>query len=270
MTKPSPIRLSASAVRDFNVCPYRYAKTYLSPILECERETTSILTFGEIVHQVVADFVRLGGWTAVSKVELFAMLRKRWRRDIYADDDLSFANFDRAAAMLERFFDFPYPKNVSRELGIEHWLSWNRAHKGILATGRVDRSCLLQDGALEIIDYKTGCRPPDVTELANDPQALFLRSLAATGYRGISPVAIKVSFFYLPTGMPLTINFDHNDFLQGWRRIEEVASSIRFRMNEVISGKTVIAAFPPNRGKHCSICPIRRHCNSASPFSLPS
>lgn len=261
MTRPTPIRLSASAVRDFNECPYRYAKTYLSPLPDHEREAVSILAFGDIVHRVLAEFIRRGGWKTLSKGDLFAILRSQWRRNIYTDDDLSMVNFERAADMLERFFDFPYPRVVERELGVERLISWNRSYKGILAVGRIDRTCALPGGGIEIIDYKTGQYRLDTEQLLIEPQALFMRTLAAVAYRNLNPTAFTVSFFYLPSGIPVKAAFDIDDFSSGWKRIEAVASKIRQGMREVIDGNPVYVSFPPNFGDRCRLCPIRRHCN---------
>lgn len=261
MTRPAPIRLSASAVRDFNECPYRYAKTYLSPLPDHEKEPVSILAFGDIVHRVLAEFIRRGGWKALSKNDLFAILRSHWRRNIYTDDDLSLVNFERAADMLERFFDFPYPRVVERELGVERRIGWNRSYKGILAVGRLDRACELPGGAIEIIDYKTGrCRLSE-EQILMEPQALFMRSLAAVAYKEFKATAFTVSFLYLHSGVPVRANFDIDDFSRGWKHIEEVASKIRQGMREVIAGSPVNMSFPPNRGERCRSCPIRRHCD---------
>lgn len=262
MIGPTPIRLSASAVKDFNNCPYRYARTYLSPLPDCEREPVTVLAFGDVVHRVLADFIRRGGWAAVTKIDAFGILRSHWRKNVYADDDLSIVNFERAAGMVERFVDIPYPAHVARELDVERRISWPRFHRGLMAAGRLDRTCVLTNGAVEIIDYKTGHQRLDADQLSLEPQALFMRSLGAVAYRHLAPTSIKVSFLYLASGVPTSVDFEEDDFLYGWARIEAVAAKIQTGIQEVIAGRPVLGAFPPNRGERCRYCPFRRHCNT--------
>ncbi|MNT79017.1 hypothetical protein D3C72_2183130 [compost metagenome] len=70
-----------------------------------------------------------------------------------------------------------------------------------------------------------------------------------------------MSYFYLPAGVPVTVDFDQHDFLYGWSLIESVASKIRQGIQNVIAGSPVVVAFPPNSGERCRMCPIRNHCS---------
>ena len=261
MSAPLPVRLSASAVEDFRTCAYRYARNYLSPLQGRERATVTVLTFGTVVHEALAEFVRKGGWERVDKNELFAILRSRWRGEVYQDDDLSMANFERAADMVEKFYERPYPSGPVKELGVERRVGWHRYRKGIMANGRIDRACLVGDGVLELIDYKTGTRRLNPDRLLTEPQALFLRSLGAETFRHLEPAAIKVTFLYLASSVPVSVEYEQEDFLAGWVRIEAIAERIRAAMASVIAGSPVHLAFPLNRGDWCRRCPLRLHCD---------
>lgn len=262
MSAPSPVRLSASAVEDYRTCPYRYARTYASPLPDRERATVTVLTFGAVVHEVLADFVRQGGWERLGKTDLFALLRARWPGNIYQDDDLSMANFERAADMLEKFFDRPYPSQVVQELGVERRVGWLRYRRGIMATGRIDRACLVAGNVLELIDYKTGSLRLEADRLLAEPQALFLRSLGAEAFRELEPSATRVTFLYLASAVPVSVEYEQEEFLLGWARIEAIAERIRQAMASVVAGTPVYEAFPLNRGERCRLCPMRLHCDA--------
>lgn len=262
MNEILPLQLSASAVRDFRECAHRYALSYLAPLSQYERRPVTLLTFGEVVHAAIADFFRLGGWDEVDREELGALLDAHWHGEIYADEGIALANRELAAELLERFYMNRYPPAVARELGVERRHGWKRYHRGMMARGRIDRACLLPDGTVELIDYKTGRRRLDVEALQEDPQALFYRSLGGEAYRRLAPPRILVTFFYLATATPVPVEFEHEDFLAGWARIEAVATAIRRGVAEVVAGMPVIEAFPPNPGIRCHMCPMRGQCEA--------
>lgn len=261
MSAPLPLRLSASAVRDYRTCAYRYVCNYLSPLPPRERRPVTQLAFGDVVHQVIADFFRRGGWERLSRTEMLMLLDERWQAPIYADADQEEANRERAWEMLINFYETRYPRKVARELGVERRHSWAHFHRGILANGRIDRACLLEDGTLEMLDYKTGRRHLDREGLLAEPQALFYRSLGGEAYRRLAPRRIVVTFFYIATGIPVTAEFEHEDFLAGWQRIEQVAMAIRRSVAAIVAGTPMVVAFPPSRGDHCRMCPMRGHCD---------
>lgn len=258
---PLPLRLSASAVRDYLACPYRYAASHLVPLPPSERRQITQLRFGEAVHQALADFVTHGGWERLGRADLIALLDARWPAAVYADAGTAAANRERAVAMLTRFYENPYPQSVARELAVERRLTWTRFHRGMLATGKVDRAVVLEDGTLEIIDYKTGARRLGREQLLEDVGALFYRSLAADKFAALAPQDIRVTYYYLATGIPVGVVFDRETFAAGWSRIERTAARIRRAMGAVIEGVPVLAAFPPARNEHCRLCPLGDHCS---------
>lgn len=263
MTTPlQPLTLSASAVRDYRQCAYRFARGYLVLLDPRERRRVRALGFGEVVHATIADFFKYGAWNAVGLDDLEVLLRVHWRPGLYADQDLADANFERAREMLMRFFEARYPRDVVRELGIERRHAWRRFHHGLLAVGRIDYACLLADGTLLLVDWKTARRTGGVEDLAQDEQALFIRSLGGEQYQALAPRRILVTFFYLPTGLPVTVEFEHEDFERGWKRIEAIALAIRQAIASVIDGASMLEAFPPRRGVHCALCPVGAHCDA--------
>lgn len=254
--------LSASAVHDFLECPYRYALNYVRRLPDAARQPISTLSFGQIVHEVLAEFIRAGGWQRVSRDGIVALLRQSWQAGVYPEPDIDKANFAHAAGILHRFYDAPYPAGIARELGVERRHAWARARRGILAKGRIDRAVQLEDGSIELVDYKCGRLPAEPDALGRDPQALFYRSLGGEAYRRLSPPAIRVTFLYLVPGRPLSVDFDKDDFLEGWRRIEQVADGIRAGLAVQADGAHLHSAFVPRPGGRCRFCPFQHHCQA--------
>lgn len=267
MEPATPIRISASGIRAYQSCPYKYALDYVEKLPKEEREPIIAFAFGDAVHKAVAQFIRLGGWKAKSLDDLVALLMRHWDNSVYPDDQVAFEQFTRAREMLEVFYFNPYPSEVARELEVEAFVSWAGYRKGILATGRFDRTCLLPDGTLEVIDYKTGKCRQTAQELERDAQALFYRTLAADSYRGLAPSAIKVTFLFLDGFTPVSVEYCQADFLAHWSGIESVVSEIRRDRRHYERGLDLYEAFPPYRGNQCSSCAMRRHCERIAPLA---
>lgn len=258
---PSPLRLSASATADFEQCPRRFSLNYVARVPEHERTHIPVLISGRVVHEVLASFIQQGGWERIGRADLVRTLRAAWPVALYDDPGIDHANRELAAEMVARFYDRRYPADVARELGVERKHAWSRARRGIMAVGRLDRMVELADGTIEVIDYKCGRTPRDLDKLQGEPQALFLRSLVGEAFRRRKPSEIKVSFQYLAeNGPPVTITFEHEDFLAGWSHIEMVAQAIQAALAEFMAGTPLHQAFPPKPGLRCRNCPFQRHC----------
>lgn len=256
-----PLRLSASAVRAFLECPYRFARDFVDRLPDTDREPVPSFAFGNAVHRALADFIRQGGWRAFSSDELIAMYMRHWEGGVYPDADTELYHFHRGREMLTRYYDNPYPGTVEKELGVEQYTSWRTARKGFLATGKLDRACLLPGNVLEIVDYKTGSWIPKEDDLKKEYQALFYRTLGADHYRAFRPAAIQVTYYFLSVGKAISVSFDQVEFLERWLEVEAVAQQIREALDRVREGQTLAQIFPLNRSNNCSRCPMRAHCD---------
>lgn len=261
MQRNEPLRLSASATKAFLECPYRYAKDYVDRLPASEREPVASFSFGNALHQALADFVRQGAWKVLSLDDLIGLLMRHWEGGVYPDADTELYHFHRGKEMLARFYSQAYPTGVEKELGVEQYVTWQAPRKGLLATGKLDRACLLHGSILEIVDYKTGTWIPKEDDLKKDLQALFYRTLGAEHYRGLRPQRVRVSFYYLPAGEVVSVEFEQEDFMERWQEVESVGRMIRDALVQVREGQSMALAFPLNRSKNCSRCPMRGHCD---------
>lgn len=262
--RPLPLRLSPSAINDFRQCRLRYAYLHLDRTRAADRRPISRLMFGEVVHQVLAEFTNRGGRAALSREETLELLLERWRGEVYPDPETEAANFDRAARMIDEFYARPYPPRVAHDLGVERRLTWRRFRRGVQVTGQIDRAVRHDDGAIEVIDYKTGDRVLSRSEVAAEPQALIYRTLAAEAFAALAPPTIDVTFHFLDRGSPVRVRYERDDFLARWATIDRIANEIRVAISAVIAGEPVKAAFPPSPGDRCRSCSVRSACAAAA------
>ena len=128
--------------------------------------------------------------------------------------------------------------------------------EGFVVGGRIDAIFGTPEGAWEVVDYKTGRKPPQ-----DDPVSalqLDVYSLACTEVFGKRPEEITLTYFYLSTG-------------EEWTRPAGDPELTRSRVIESLRG---IAGrrFEPVPGDHCRWCdflsfcePGRKHVAAVSP-----
>jgi DNA helicase-2/ATP-dependent DNA helicase PcrA len=258
---PEIIKVSASALRSFEECPYRYALDHVSRLPDAERSPVPIFAFGNAVHQTLAKFVQSGGRSTIDRDGITATLMDCWDSSAYPDPETELAYFHRAKEMVERFHESPYPQTAVEDLGIEQNLAWIIPHRNMLATGRVDRLIRHPDGTTEILDYKTSRTPLSEGDLLKDAQTILYRSLVADRYPELASGSIRVTFYYLPVGKSVSVTFDRDSFLEAWQRIEKLVGRIREGRERARRGWAIKEAFHANRGNHCRSCPMRGHCD---------
>lgn len=262
------IKVSASALRAYEECPYRYALDYVHRLPNTQRMPVPIFAFGNAVHQALAKFVQSGGRPSIDRDGIAATLVSCWDSKPYPDPETELAYFHRAKEMVERFHDTPYPQTPVEDLGIEQKLAWVIPRRNMLATGRVDRLIRHSDGTLEVIDYKTSQRPLSEEELLKDAQAILYRSLVADRYPVLASEGVRVTFYYLAVGKSVSVSFDRDTFLEAWQQIEELVEKIRQARERVRDGCSLQEAFPTKRGNQCRHCPMRGHCDGLPEYRV--
>lgn len=257
-----PLKISASAIKAYEQCPYRYARDYVDRLPQTEREPVFHLAFGNAIHRTVAKFILRGGWAKVSHAQLIQMLHEQWSNDLYESKTRRLTEFQRAKAMIDTFYFKRYPRDVTIELGVERYVRWAEPRNGVLATGKLDRVCLVGSDTLEVIDYKTGKPSVEPDSLASDLQVVFYRTLVADVFRELSPRSIKVTFFYLGEGLPISVELNREELIERWGYVQQIADRIREAKQNHEAGRPVSEAFPLSRGLQCRGCPIVQHCNN--------
>ncbi len=241
-TRGDGLVLSASDIDTYRACPLRYK---LGRVLKIPSAQTLHQRFGIVVHQVLERYHAAEHTTVEQMMDLFEGC---WRRGGFGDSDKERAlkgtselHVKARAALvlyhrrLEAHEAEPvwFERSFSFKLGPHH------------LRGRVDRVDKLEDGAYELIDYKTS-RPKTAEQLADDVQL----SLYAVGARESWEVeAERLSYYYVLDDVKIPVPSAEMD--PDWiaRVVAEVGEAIMGQRFEPTPSPSV-----------CGLCDYRIAC----------
>ncbi len=160
--KPAPIKkprkpeFSPTRLRTFLSCPMMYRLDYVEKVGRFYHRARAGYTFGSTLHQALQTFHEEGGSAAVSAPELVAKMETVWQSQGYEDAAHEQAHKEEGARILETYHAASEARaEQTRPFLIEKMLKWDMGP--FVLTGRIDRiDEHLSDGALEIVDYKSG------------------------------------------------------------------------------------------------------------------
>src|SRR4051794_38147002 len=161
-------------------------------------------------------------------------------------------------SVLDRYFTLEDPSRLEpaeRELYVETLLE-----SRLLLRGIVDRIDIAPDGAIRVVDYKTGRSPGEMFEAKALFQMKFY-ALVIWRTRGVIPAMLQL--VYLGNGEMLRYVPDERDLLATERKVEAIWQAIRLAEE---SGD-----WRPNRSRLCDWCAHRALCPAwgGTPPPLP-
>ncbi|HWI44121.1 MAG TPA: RecB family exonuclease [Nocardioides sp.] len=160
---------------------------------------------------------------------------------------------------LARYFELEDPRRLEpaeRELYVE-----TVTDTKLLLRGVVDRVDVAPDGAIRVVDYKTGRAPGELFE----GKALFqLKFYALVLWRTRGVVPKRLQLIYLGDGQVLSYDPDESDLLATERKVQAVWQAIRTA--------TETGDFQARRGSLCAWCSHQALCPEfgGTPPPLPS
>lgn len=259
---PRRAALSPSRINDFKQCPLLFRFRSIDRLPE---PPSSAATRGTLVHSVLE---RLFDLPARERTVAAAqgLLGPEWENlrerepsvdELFADGAELTTWLRSAAALLETYFTVEDPRRLEpaeRELMCEVELE-----SGVMLRGIVDRLDVAPDGALRVVDYKTGRSPAEQFAASALFQMRFY-ALVIWRLRGIVPRRLQL--VYLGDGQVLTYDPDEASLLATERTIEAIWSAIRHA--------TTTASFPPKQSRLCGWCAHQTLCpafgGTAPPF----
>jgi putative RecB family exonuclease len=226
--------ISPSRASDFMTCPllFRFRTVDRLP------ESSSVdAVRGTVVHKVLEDLFSLPADERTPE-RARSMLVPAWRALADADPGLA-AMFEESGSVdpaapgfldwvrsgwevLDRYFELEDPRRLEpaeRELYVETLLE-----SKLLLRGFVDRVDVAADGAIRIVDYKSGHSPAESTE----GKALFqmkFYALVVWRMRGVVPKVLQL--VYLGNGEILRYEPDEADLMATERKVNALWEAIR-------------------------------------------
>jgi putative RecB family exonuclease len=224
-----PRALSPSRAADFMHCPLLYRFRTIDRLAEAP---DAMATRGTVVHSVLERLFDLAPEARTLEAAA-AMLRPEWEALLGAEPalaELFAADADGTAlaewltsaeGLLATYFDLEDPtrlRQAERELTVECELP-----SGVRLRGIVDRLDVAPDGALRVVDYKTG-RAPDERFEARALFQMKFYALVLWRTRGVIPRVLQL--LYLGNREVLRYTPDEADLRATERKVQALWTAI--------------------------------------------
>lgn len=261
--------LSPSRAGDFMTCPLLYRFRTIDKLPE---PFSPDAVRGTVVHKVLEDLFDLPARDRTPE-QARDLLVPAWDALLVAEPELAemFAPLGEEGdgpdvgswltscrSVLDRYFTLEDPRTLEpadRELYVETLLD-----SKLLLRGFVDRIDVAPDGAIRVVDYKTGRSPGEMFEAKALFQMKFY-ALVIWRTRGVLPSMLQL--IYLGNGELVRYVPDEHDLLATERKVEAIWSAIRTAEE---SGD-----WRPNRSRLCDWCAHKAVCPEwgGTPPALP-
>ena len=219
--------LSPSRAGDFMTCPLLYRYRTIDKLPE---PPSPDAVRGTVVHKVLEDIFDLPAADRTPE-RAAAMLEPSWAALLEVEPELGEMFGDGGSdltvwlascrSVLQRYFTLEDPRHLEpaeRELYVE-----TLTDSGLLLRGFVDRLDVAADGAIRVVDYKSGRAPSEGWE----GKALFqlkFYGLVIWRMRGVVPKRLQL--LYLGSGEIVHYDPDESDLLATERKVQAVWRAI--------------------------------------------
>ena len=159
--------LSPSRITTYLACPVKFRWTYLDPRGRWYMRSKSYYSFGSSLHRVLERFHDSDDAGVTTVDEAVAAVEESWVDAGYGSAEEMAEALGEGKAMVERYVEDAITHDRGgRSLLVEKML--NMHFDRFKLVGRPDRVDEMEDGTLEIVDYKTGRATVTAEEVAHD------------------------------------------------------------------------------------------------------
>ncbi len=256
--------ISPSRAADFKSCPLLYRYRTIDKLPE---PPSAPAVRGTLVHKVLEDLFDLPA-SERTPDHADAMVPAAWAavledRPESAEllgsdptDEVTNDWYESCRTVLRRYFDLEDPRRLEpaeRELYVETLLD-----SGLLLRGVVDRIDIAPDGAIRVVDYKTGRSSGEQFEATALFQMRFY-ALVLWRTRGVVPAMLRL--IYLGNSETLSYTPDEQDLLATERQLEALWQAVATAQRT--------GDWQPSRGRGCNWCSFQAHCPEYGGTVLP-
>lgn len=252
--------ISPSRAADFKNCPLLFRYRTIDKLPE---PPSAAAVRGTLIHKVLEDLFDLPAHerTADQAATMVpaawdAVLAERPESAELAEAAEPESWYDSCRTVLRRYFDLEDPQRLEpadREVYVETLLD-----SGLLLRGVIDRIDLAPDGAIRIVDYKSGRSSSEQYEAAALFQMRFY-ALVIWRSRGVVPTLLRL--IYLGNTETLSYAPDEHDLRATERQLEALWEAV------ALAQRT--GDWQPSKGRGCTWCSFQEHCPEYGGTILP-
>lgn len=251
-----PKKYSFSQLEAYSNCPLQYKFAFL---LKIPMEEKKNFVFGKVMHNVLKEFFDetiegdafqkdlFGGNKKMQKPtrkKLFEIYKKRWIDTGYPSKDDRDKYKQKGKDILNDFYDKLEAESWPEVLFTEK--AFNAKIGEYILRGSIDRIDRLQDGSVEIVDYKTG-NPKEKLE-AKSKKQLLLYKIALEQALGLN--VSLLSYYYLDNNTKIS-------FVAKDKDLEKLEAEIVSQIEEIKK-----CNFEANPGFLCDFCDFGGICEA--------
>ena len=251
---PRAVALSPSRAKDFMQCPLLYRFRTVDRLPE---PPSPAAARGTLVHTVLERLYDLPA-TGRNPAAALELLEPAWQElrtqrpeveEMFASPQELHEWLLSARALVERYFAVENPQRL--EPAEREKLLEVKIGAGLLLRGFVDRLDVAPDGAVRVVDYKTGRSPKP--QWASE--ALFqMRFYGLMLWRLTGTVPRRLQLVYLGDSRVLTLDPTENELLATEDQIQSIWSAI--------TRAAQTGNFQPRRSRLCDWCHFQPVCPS--------
>ena len=244
--------LSPSRVKNFKQCPLLFRFRCVDRL----EEPGSLATHkGTVVHAVLEDLFDLPA-TQRTEAAAQAMLEPHWQAhreanpavmDLFADPSQVEPWLEQGRALISNYFRMELPQRLEpaqRELFVQA-----KTDSGLLLRGFVDRLDVAPNGAMRVVDYKTG-KAPAPRFIAEALFQLRFYALVLKRMRGVMPARLQL--LYLKDTKTLSHDPHPSELIEVEEQLEQT-------WNEILACAQR-QYFPPRKSVLCGWCAHQEFC----------
>ncbi len=244
--KHIPRAFSFSQIQTYLTCPLKYKYQY---ILKIPTSAGSAASFGTSIHNALQFFYQQHMQNLQPTLNtLLELYKTNWVPIGYGSKKYEQEMKFEGERILREFYN-TYHSETLKIAGLEQWFKI-KIEDGIYISGKIDRIDYLNDGKIEIIDYKTGKVPSDADLKKEMQLSLYARAATDPSLFGKTLDKITVSYIYFQENKKVSLTKTQKDLDIVMTTIDDVVSKIR------------VGKFDAHVGPWCSWCPFKINCEA--------
>ncbi len=287
----SDIKLTPSRVREYALCPLKFARLYgpadeypslgtkpaEGPGSSANKALSAAMSLSNSLHSALDTLHRPApqvltfnesysaqtsaqSLSTLSDQELSSIVSRHWQSDGYEDSHSEEAAYLQACDLLKYYVRSPYTP-TGLVLATESYLTALTTIEGyrVELSCRADRIELHQDGVIEVLDYKLSSsgKLPTARELADDLASFVYFLLIAHHYKRNPKVrAVRISQLNLLNLTKVEVEYDQEHIA----RHKEALTNL---VQTVMGG-----SLEPRVHAGCAWCPVREACPAWSELDM--